>query len=137
MKTNYKILILTLLVLVTACSAQSSSTAAVPEAFKKYIPSELNGGLKLVEVENRCDGCQPWRYIDYYSNDSEDPIKREKVTVQTGYKAMYAYPGTHYFSNTKIEQSVAGEYKNDEGRLACQKLISAKNWFKYAYALFF
>jgi len=34
-------------------------------------------------------------------------------------------------------RSDIGEYKNDEGRLACQKLISAKNWFKYAYALFF
>ena len=110
----YKVLFPILLLLISACLAQSNNTSNLPETFKNTIPVELRGGLKLVEVKNRCDGCEPWRYIDYYSNISKEPIKREKVTVQAGYRAMYAYPGTHYFSNTKIEQSVSGAYENDK-----------------------
>jgi hypothetical protein len=102
------------LLIVSACIAQSSSTSNLPETFKKTIPVELRGGLRLVEVKNRCDGCEPWRYIDYYNNTSKEPIKREKVTVQAGYRAMYAFPDTHYFSNTKIEQSASGAYENDK-----------------------
>lgn len=105
--------ILVLLFLVPACAAQSSSTSGLPEAFQKTIPVELRGGLRLVEVKNRCDACDPWRYVDYYSNSSDEPIKREKVSVQSGYRAMYAYPDTHYFSNTKIEQSAPGSYEDD------------------------
>ncbi len=114
MKQNYVIILFSLLLFTTASNAQSSSTSDLPEVFKTSIPSELKGALKLVAVENRCDGCQPWRYINYYSNDSREPIKREKVSIEIGYRAMYAYPETHYFSNTKIEQSVSGEYKNDK-----------------------
>jgi hypothetical protein len=99
--------------LISACTAQSSSTSGLPEAFQKTIPVELRGGLRLIEVKNRCDNCDPWRYVDYYSNSNDEPIKREKVTVQSGYRAMYAYPDTHYFSNTKIEQSASGSYEND------------------------
>ena len=82
--------------------------------FKKSIPAELRGGLRLVEVKNRCDGCPPWRLIDYFSSTSNKPIKQEKVTVQAGYRAMYSYPGTDYFSNTKIEQSAPSQYENDK-----------------------
>jgi hypothetical protein len=113
MKLMHKVFFPLLLLLVSACTAQSTSTSSLPETFKKTIPVELRGGLRLVEVKNRCDGCEPWRYIDYFSNTSKEPIKREKVTVQAGYRAMYAYPDTHYFSNTKIEQSTSGAYEND------------------------
>lgn len=113
MKLMHKVFFPLLLLLVSACTAQSASTSSLPETFKKTIPVELRGGLRLVEVKNRCDGCEPWRYIDYYSNTSKEPIKREKVTVQAGYRAMYAYPDTHYFSNAKIEQSTSGAYEND------------------------
>jgi hypothetical protein len=85
----------------------------LPEVFQKSIPVELRGGLRLVEVRNRCDSCEPWRYIEYYSNSGNQPVRREKVTVQAGYRAIYAYPGTHYFSNTKIEKSAPGSYEND------------------------
>jgi hypothetical protein len=101
------------LALVTACGAPSLSTAELPKEFQATIPSMLGDGLKLEGLENRCDGCKPWRYIDYYSNGSEEAIKREKISVQAGYRAMYAYPGTHYFSNTKIEKSTAGSYEQD------------------------
>ena len=114
MRLMHKIFFPILLLLLSACSAQSNSMSGLPETFKKTIPIELRGSLKLVEVKNRCEGCEPWRYIDYYSNTSKEPIKREKVTVQAGYRAMYAYPDTHYFSNTKIEQSASGAYENDK-----------------------
>ena len=114
MKQKYIILIFTLLLWATASNALMNFTSDLPKIFQKCIPPELKDGLKLVAVENRCDGCQPWRYINYYSNDSREPIKKEKVSVQIGYRAMYAYPNTHYFSNTKIEQSVSGEYQNDK-----------------------
>lgn len=74
----------------------------------------MKGNLKLIEVKNRCNDCKPWRYIDYYSNETKEPIKQEKVSVKEGYRAMYAYPNTEYFSNTKIEQSVTGEYEHDK-----------------------
>lgn len=109
----YKVFFLALLFFVAACSEQSSLTSKLPEVFQKSIPTELRGSLKLVKVKNRCDGCEAWRYVDFFSNSSNEPIKREKVTVQAGYRAMYAYPGTHYFSNTKIEQSTTGSYGND------------------------
>ena len=114
MKLIYRILFVTIFIFITSCSSESSSTADLPTPFKKSIPTILSDGLKLIEVKNRCDGCQPWRYIDYYINDSKEPIKSEKVTVEIGYRAMYAYPDTHYFSNTKIEQSSKGMYEQDK-----------------------
>lgn len=36
------------------------------------------------------------------------------MSVQTGYRAMYAYPGTEFFSNTKIEQSIPGNLAQDK-----------------------
>ncbi len=101
---------------VTTCNvhAKTASTADLPKIFQKSIPTELRGNLKLVEVKKRCEGCAPWRFIDYYSNDSKEPIKKAKVTVEEGYRAMYAYPGTHYFSNTKIERSSKSSYQSDK-----------------------
>jgi len=114
MKLMHRIFLLTIYALVTSCSAESNSTSDLPSQFIKSIPTTLNNDLNLIEVKIRCDGCQPWRYIDYYSNDSKEPIKKEKVTVKAGYRAMYAYPNTHYFSNTKIEQSAKGMYAQDK-----------------------
>lgn len=114
MKTKFAILLSILHLIVACSSAQSESTAEVPKAFASVIPTELKGNLKLIEVKIRCENCEPWRYIDFYGNDSSEPIKKEKVSVQTGYRAMYAYPGTEFFSNTKIEQSVPGNYVQDK-----------------------
>jgi len=113
MKTKIT-LITVLLFLIVACSAQSESKSDVPEAFANFIPTELKGNLELIEVKIRCEGCEPWRYIDYYGNESDEPVKKEKVSVQTGYRAMYAYPKTEYFSNTKIEKSIHGNFTKDK-----------------------
>ena len=114
MRSSHLIKILLLLPLLLSCSAQSGDTSGLPDIFKNSIPVEMKGKLKLIEVNNRCDECKPYRYIDYYSNESKEPIKQEKVSVKAGYRAMYAYPNTEYFSNTKIEQSVTGEYDHDK-----------------------
>ena len=114
MKLIHPIFLLAIFILITSCNSESNSTANLPLHFKNSIPTILNGGLKLVEVKTRCDSCQPWRYIDYYSNDSKKPIKSEKVTVKAGYRAMYTYSDTDYFSNTKIEQSAKGMYEQDK-----------------------
>jgi len=114
LKFKSMLFILNLLLFTVLSNAQSISRSNLPEDFKSSIPSKLKGGLTLIVIENRCNGCQPWRYINYYSNNSREPIKKEKVTVKIGYRGMYAYPKTHYFSNTKIEQSISGEYINDK-----------------------
>ena len=92
----------------------ASNTSSFPKIFQNSIPTKLFGNLTLIEVESRCSGCQPWRVIDYYSNTSDQPIKQVKVSVKGGYKAMYAYPSTQYFANTKIEQSASGYYDMDK-----------------------
>ena len=84
---------------------------AVPGLFKDDIPLALKDGLKLVEIRERCTACSPWRVVDYYDNNKE--VRQEKVSVQDGYTAMYAFPGTAYFANAKIERSVPGHYADD------------------------
>lgn len=103
-----------LYIFVFTCTAQTITTEILPETFKKTIPVELRGDLKLVELKNRCDTCEPWRFIDFRSNTSRESVKREKVTVQAGYRAMYSYPATKFFSNTHIEESAPGAYANDK-----------------------
>lgn len=106
--------LLLLLLLTVAYGVHAEPQANVPDAFANVIPTELKGNLKLIEVQNRCDNCDPWRFIEYYGNNSNEPIKKEKVSIKTGYRAMYAFPGTEYFSNTKIEQSISGNYSQDK-----------------------
>jgi len=102
-----------LLFLAASGPARSGDGVAVPDVFKKNIPLELRDGLKLVEVKTRCEDCSPWRFVDYRDNRMPAVVKQEKVSVQAGYTAMYAFPGTEYFANAKIEQSVPGYYEND------------------------
>ena len=85
-----------------------------PDAFKKTVPSELKDGLKLVDIRNRCDGCPPWRVIDFRDSKQAAPIRQEKVSVHAGVTATYAFPGTEYFVNAKIEQSTPGVYAADK-----------------------
>lgn len=113
MKRILHIVFSALLFLTATGPAHSSDIAAMPDMFKKSIPLELKDGLKLVEVKKRCKDCSPWRFIDYRDNRMPEAVKQEKVSVQAGYTAMYAFPGTEYFANTKIEQSVPGYYEND------------------------
>lgn len=114
MKTMLHIILSALLFIIAPGSVFASDATALPEAFKKNIPLEFADGLQLLEVKKRCEDCPPWRYVDFRDNKQPEPTRREKISVQAGYTAMYAFPGTHYFANTKIEQSVSGSYDNDK-----------------------
>jgi hypothetical protein len=113
MKRISHLICTTLLFLTASGPVHSSDIAAASDVFKKNIPLELIGGLKLVELKKRCEDCSPWRFIDYGDSKMPGVVKQEKVSVQAGYTAMYAFPSTEYFANTKIEQSVAGYYESD------------------------
>lgn len=95
----------------SAALAQPVSTASLPSFFQQSIPAELSGGLQLVEVKARCERCEPWRDLGFYSLNA--PVRTERVTVLDGYRAMYAFPGTHYFANVKIERSEVAKYEAD------------------------
>lgn len=114
-KSLSRTLLSIVLVTLAAGPAQAIDTAGLPEPFKKNVPSELRDGLKLVELKKRCEDCAPWRVIEYRDNQHPQPVKQEKVSVAAGYTAMYAFPGTDYFANTKIEQSAPGNYDKDRG----------------------
>lgn len=94
-------------------AAQPVLHDALPKTFRQAIPPKLKGGLMLVDLSDRCSSCEPWREVEFNSNTSATPITTEKVSVVAGYRAMYAYPDTHYFSNTKIEQSAADRFEAD------------------------
>ena len=113
MKTITQFMLSMLLLCGAAGPVHSSGVAGLPELFKNSIPVNLKDGLKLVEVKKRCEDCAPWRLVDFRDNKSPQPFKQEKVSVQAGYTAMYAFPGTEYFANTKIEQSAPGSYDKD------------------------
>ncbi len=87
--------------------------ADVPPAFQNLVPAVLGDGLALVDVRKRCEDCAPWRVVEFRSRDAATPPWREKVSVRAGVTAMYAYPGTPYFANVKVEQSMPGMFDKD------------------------
>jgi len=99
---------------VQAAPASAADLLAPPAALAGLVPDAFPNGLKLVELRPRCDGCAPWRVIDFHANDSADPVRRERVSVHEGVTAMYAFPGTAYFANVKVEQSILGRYEQDK-----------------------
>lgn len=109
--------LLAMLVLCTAPQLALPASAAprVPAPFEQLVPATLGGdGLALVEVRRRCEDCDPWRVLEFRANDTATPAWREKVSVRAGVTAMYAYPGTDYFANVKVEQSMPGRYEQDK-----------------------
>lgn len=95
-------------------AALAAGQPAPPAAFARLVPTALPNGLQLVEVRKRCEDCAPWRLVDFRSNASPAPIRQERVSVHEGVTAMYAFPGTQYFANTKVEQSILGRYDQDK-----------------------
>jgi hypothetical protein len=91
----------------------SSKSPTPPAPFIKLVPREFPNGLKLVDL-TRVPGGQPWRTIDIPAQQEGTPARQEKVSVADGVRAMYAFPGTPYFANTKIEFSVTGRYAQDK-----------------------
>ena len=90
----------------------SAKSPTPPAPFIKLVPREFPNGLKLVDL-TRVQGEKPWRTVHIPAQQEDAPAREEKVSVADGVRAMYAFPGTPYFANTKIELSVAGHYAED------------------------
>ena len=113
--------------------AQPIYPQALPSPFQGTVPQNLAGGLTLVSLEKRCQDCVPWREIAFQS--LTEPVRKETVSVQDGYRAMYLFPGSQYFANVKVERSAAGQFEADrdvmdrELRHECQrKLINVEEF---------
>lgn len=94
-------------------AAENLDSAALPPPFRQSIPVELKGGLKLVDLSERCTVCMPWRNVEFLGLTKSEPSRLEKVSVVAGYRALYAFAGTDLFANTKIEQSAPGHFDED------------------------
>ena len=113
--------------------AQPLYPQALPSPFQGTVPQNLAGGLTLVSLEKRCQDCVPWREIAFQS--LTEPVRKETVSVQDGYRAMYLFPGSQYFANVKVERSAAGQFEADRDvieralRHECQrKLINVEEF---------
>ena len=106
---------LALLMLATfARPAPAADAPSLPPAFTKVVPRDLRGGLQLVEVRLRCTDCPAWRIVDVVPEDPAGSVRQEKVSIRDGITAMYAFPGTDFFANTKVETSAADSYDRDK-----------------------
>lgn len=106
--------LLPLSLLLSMVPAWAADTPTPPAPFIKLVPSEFPNGLRLVELARVREGGQPWRTVDIPAEQEGAPGHQEKVSVADGVRAMYAFPGTPYFANTKIEFSVPGHYAQDK-----------------------
>ena len=86
--------------------AQPIDPRALPAVFQGTVPPSLFGGLALISLEKRCLDCAPWREVGFYG--LTEPARQERVSVEDGYRAMYLFPGSHYFANV-IERSLRHE----------------------------
>lgn len=91
--------------------AQPAPLVAAP--FERLVPTAFGDGLLLVELRARDHDAPPWRMLDWQSTDPGSPPQRDKVSVREAVRAMYAYPGSDYFANVKVETSMPGMYEQD------------------------
>jgi hypothetical protein len=111
-KTTLRMLFL-LCTVTAAVQTFAADRPAPPDRFARLVPLEFRNGLKLVEIRERCKDCVPWRMVEIHA-DGAAAARQEKVSVADGVTAMYAFPGTGYFANTKIERSLPGRYAQDK-----------------------
>ena len=97
-----------------ALAADMPMPPTLPPPFIKLVPSEFPNGLKLVDLSRVRGGGESWRTVDIPAQQEGGPVRQEKVSVADGVRAIYAFPGTPYFANTKIEFSVPGHYVQDK-----------------------
>lgn len=102
---------------VFAAPAFAADPPAPPAAFAGLVPAAFPNGLKLVELRSRCDGCASWRQIGFHAGDAPASVREERVSVHEGVTGMYAFPGTAYFANVKVERSILGRYEQDKAIL--------------------
>jgi hypothetical protein len=107
---------LPLLMLMLAALARPAAAEppAPPAAFEKLVPRQFADGLRLVELKQRCTDCPAWRSVEVVPAQPGGAVRKEQVSVVDGVTAMYAYPGSGFFANTKIEKSAPGRYERDK-----------------------
>jgi hypothetical protein len=93
--------------------ALAQPAPTVPARFERLAPARFGDGLRLVELRAREQDAPPWRIVEWQAVDVGSAPRREKVSVREGVRAMYAYPGSDYFANAKIEISMPGMYEQD------------------------
>jgi hypothetical protein len=76
--------------------------------FAKLVPGQFPNGLQLVERAR--ESGQPWRTVDIQAEQQGAPACQEKISVADGMHAMYAFSGTRYFANTRIEFGIPGHH---------------------------
>lgn len=96
--------------------SSSPNRPNLPREFQAYIPTQFDDGLKLVQANAREKNPPNTRTVQFY-DISKNPLARsvtKEISVQSGYRAMYAYPGTEFFANVKIEKSMPGQFSSDK-----------------------
>ena len=114
-----------LAVFISGCGSGPSKEQAdlrnLPPAFRDAIPSEMRNGLRLVALHWRPgqdpQNAKAWRTVVFYKLGTNEVLKTERISIASGYRAMYAYPDTEYFANVRIEQSVPGSYDTDKKKV--------------------
>jgi len=114
-----------LAVFISGCGGGPSKEQAnlrnLPPAFRDAIPSEMRDGLRLVALDWRPgqdpQNAKAWRTVEFYKPGTNEVLKTERISIASGYRAMYAYPDTEYFANVRIEQSVPGSYDTDKKKV--------------------
>jgi len=108
------LLSLSLLLPIMPAWAADTPTPTPPAPFAKLVPAAFPNGLKLVDLARVREGGPPWRMVEIPAQQEGAPSRQEKVSIADGVRAMYAFPETQYFTNTKVEFSVPGHYAQDK-----------------------
>lgn len=103
------------LLLPGAVLAQSGEKAppdptTLPPVLADLVPVRVEERFRLVQLDARGVG---WRDLEIRSTQPGGQTRTEKVSVQTGARAMYALPRGQWFVNLKVEQSQVGHYARD------------------------
>jgi len=102
-------------------SKEQTNLDSLPAAFRDAIPSGMHDGLQLVALDWRPGhdllNTKAWRTVEFYKPGTNEVLRTERISIASGYRAMYAYPGTEYFANVRIEQSVPGSYHTDKKKV--------------------
>jgi hypothetical protein len=64
-------------------------------------------GVRGVKLDSRPKTAAPWREVSVGGT-------ARRVSVSDGMRVMYAYPGTDFFANLKVERSAPDSYQDDK-----------------------
>lgn len=111
MKTLTLIASLLLSATYNAALAQSPKPPSQLEGLLKiqpYIRCEgFADGVRGVKLDSRPQSAEPWREVTLGGT-------ARRVSVVDGKRVMYAYPGTDFFANLKVERSAPVSYRDDK-----------------------